>query len=270
MHLSIWWWVCMIRTRTFTQQCYKHTFPFSGNIHGSEPMGRTFKCVSIGSGQRQASSNHADVHPPKGVTTCQQFLQISGKISQFANNLLILKNYRLPLQKPKRNKCSMNSKIQRNGKTDFGVSCNAVIFRSLASLKDVWSLWQVTLSSHVRFFCSWLYSLVISEGETVNTLGSHSLLRFDHPALLLQSWRLLPPFLPSVHLSFHPSLFPSFLGEKSMLTYTGFGWWLPLFLKQVTKQMACQALALGALWQQGHPTCQELISLLVFKGLRSQ
>lgn len=213
--------------------------------------------------------------PPIGVTTRQQFLQIRGKISEFANNLLILKNYRLPLQKPKRNKCSMNSKIQRNGKIDFGVSCNAVIFRSLASLKDVWSLWQVTLSSHVRFFCSWLYSLVISEGETVNTLGSHSLLRFDHPAFLLQSWRLLPPllpcpFLPSVHPSFHPSLLPSLLGEKSLLTYTGFGWWLPLFLKQVTKQMACQALALGALWQQGYLTCQELISLLVFKGPWSQ
>lgn len=82
--------------------------------------------------------------PPTGVTTSQQFLLIRGKIislqSEFANNLLILKNYSLPLQEPKRNKCSMNSKIQRNGKIDFGVSCNAEIFRSLASLKDVLSL----------------------------------------------------------------------------------------------------------------------------------
>lgn len=90
-----------------------------------------------------------------------------------------------------------------------------------------------------EIFFSWFYSLVISEEATIHTPGSHSLLSFDQPALPLRSWGSLPPFLD----------------EKRLFTHIGFGWWLPLFLKQVTKQMACQALALGALWQRGDPCC---------------
>lgn len=57
-----------------------------------------------------------------------------------------------PITGTQRYKCSMNSQVQINGKIDFGVSCNAVKFGRLASLKDVLSLWQVTLNSYVRFF----------------------------------------------------------------------------------------------------------------------
>lgn len=101
-----------------------------------------------------------------------------------------------------------------------------------------------------EMFCSWLYSLQFQKAEIVNTLDSYS------------CWALTISLCLCI-------LKASFLGKKRLLTHIGFGWWLPLFLKQVTKQMKCQALALGALWQCGHPSCVGVFTSSFSAGFQS-
>lgn len=58
-----------------------------------------------------------------------------------------------------------------------------------------------------EIFFSWFYSLVISEGATIHTPGSHSLLSFDQPALPLRSWGL-PPSLPPSFPRWEEAVYP--------------------------------------------------------------
>lgn len=135
----------------------------------------------------------------------------------------------LPLQDPKINKSSKNSKTQINDDRLQGfLRCREIqkLWISEDCFKFVASYFEVPR----EMFCSWLYNMVIS-GETMNTLVPHGLMSFDHPCFCPR-----PPggFLPRSEEAAHPL-------------------WVWMAIAS-TLEMRDHAPALGALWEWGHPS----------------
>ena len=85
-----------------------------------------------------------------------------------------------------------------------------------------------------EMFCSWLYNLIISEGETMNTLGSHSLMTtllcLCSPGGFLSRWE------KAVHLHWAWKIIAS-VPETSH------------------KRDSMPSSCIGALWEWGHRSC---------------